>query len=465
MSDAKKSARRALLEQPKHGWEVMDAGEREACLSFNEEYKRFIDRAKTERETVDYAVEAAEAAGFRPYKRGDALKPGDRIYQVNRGKAVALIVIGERDVHDGINISGAHIDSPRIDLKMSPLYEDHEIAFFKTHYYGGIKKYHWVNIPLELRGVIALKDGSVVKVSIGDKPDDPIFIINDLLIHLAGDQMKKGASEVVPAESMNAIVGTLPDPDDEGGDRVKLAVLGMLNEMYGITEADFHSAELSLVPAMNARDVGLDRSLIAAYGHDDRVCAFDSLKAILDTKAPHKTAMCLLVDKEEVGSTGVSGAHCRWFDTLCEDLCDEFGVKLRECFEKSFCLSNDVAAAYDPNYPQPFDPHNSPSLNYGLGIAKYTGSRGKSGASDASAELVARVRSMFDDAGVLWQMAPLGAVDAGGGGTIAGITAERNIDTIDAGVPLLSMHSPYEIIAKVDNYMSYKGMLAVFAEK
>ena len=461
----KQSPRRALLEKAVNGYEVISDADRQACQAFNEEYKRFIDAAKTERETVDYAVAAAQAAGFCPYRRGDALKPGDRIYQVNRGKAIALMVIGERDVHDGINISGAHIDSPRIDLKMSPLYEDHEIAYFKTHYYGGIKKYQWVNIPLELRGVIALKDGSVVKVSIGAKPEDPIFIINDLLIHLAGEQMKKGASEVVPAESMNAIVGTIPDPDDDGGERVKLAVMGIINEMYGITEADFHSAELSLVPAMNARDVGFDRSLIAAYGHDDRICAFDSLRAILDTVSPAKTAMCLLVDKEEIGSTGVSGANCRWFDTLCEDVCEGFGVKLRECFERSFCLSNDVAAAFDPNYPQPFDVHNSPKLNYGLGIAKYTGSRGKSGASDASAELVARVRNMFDGAGVLWQMAPLGAVDAGGGGTIAGITAVRNIDTIDAGVPLLSMHSPYEIIAKLDNYMSYKGMLAVFAER
>lgn len=461
----KQSPRRALLEKAVNGYEVISDADRQACQAFNEEYKRFIDAAKTERETVDYAVAAAQAAGFRPYRRGDALKPGDRIYQVNRGKAIALMVIGERDVHDGINISGAHIDSPRIDLKMSPLYEDHGIAYFKTHYYGGIKKYQWVNIPLELRGVIALKDGSVVKVSIGAKPEDPIFIINDLLIHLSGEQMKKGASEVVPAESMNAIVGTIPDPDDDGGERVKLAVMGIINEMYGITEADFHSAELSLVPAMNARDVGFDRSLIAAYGHDDRICAFDSLRAILDTVSPAKTAMCLLVDKEEIGSTGVSGANCRWFDTLCEDICEGFGVKLRECFERSFCLSNDVAAAFDPNYPQPFDVHNSPKLNYGLGIAKYTGSRGKSGASDASAELVARVRNMFDGAGVLWQMAPLGAVDAGGGGTIAGITAVRNIDTIDAGVPLLSMHAPYEIIAKLDNYMSYKGMLAVFAER
>ncbi len=457
--------RRALLEKQKNGYDVMSAEELKACHEFNEDYKYFIDAAKTEREAVDYAVEAAKAAGFKPYKRGDKLKPGDKIYQVNRGKAIAVMVIGQHDVHDGINISGAHIDSPRIDLKMSPLFEDHEIAFFKTHYYGGIKKYQWVNIPLELHGVIALKDGTVIKVRCGDKPEDPIFIINDLLIHLSAEQMKKGAAEVVPAESMNAIVGTIPDAEDDGSDRVKLAVMGIINDMYGITEADFHSAELTLVPAMNARDVGFDRSLIAAYGHDDRVCAYDSLRAVLDTKNPTKTIMCLLVDKEEIGSTGVSGANCRWFDTLCEDIAVEFGMSLRECFERSFCLSNDVAAAFDPNYPQPFDPRNAPKLNYGLGVAKYTGSRGKSGASDASAELVARVRNMFDNAGVLWQMAPLGAVDAGGGGTIAGITAQRNIDTIDAGVPVLSMHAPYEIISKVDNYMSYKGMLAVFNEK
>ncbi len=465
MSDKAKSPRRALLEEKKSGYEVMSAEELKACHDFNEDYKYFMDAAKTEREAVDYAVEAARAAGFKPFKRGDALKPGDRIYQVNRGKAIAVMVIGEHDVHDGINISGAHIDSPRIDLKMSPLYEDNGIALFKTHYYGGIKKYQWVNLPLELHGVIALKDGRVIKVRVGDKPDDPIFIINDLILHLAGDQMKKGASEVIPAESMNAIVGTIPDPDDDGSDRVKLAVMGIINEMYGVTEADFHSAELTLVPGLKARDVGFDRSLIAAYGHDDRVCAYDSLRAVLDTKNPTKTIMCLLVDKEEIGSVGVSGMHSQWFDTLCEDICDCFDMKLRECFEKSFCLSNDVTAAYDPNYPQPFDPHNTPRFNYGLGVAKYTGARGKSGSSDASAELVARVRNMFDSNGVLWQMAPLGAVDAGGGGTIAYITAQRNIDTIDAGVPVLSMHAPYEIISKVDNYMSYKGMLAVFSEK
>lgn len=465
MEDKTKDLKKKLFSRKKNGWDRISAAESRKIDAYCKRYMAFLDAGKTERLCAAEAIRLAEKEGFVPYERGMALKSGDKVYVCNRGKGVMLAHLGSKPLEEGAQITAAHIDSPRLDLKPNPLYEDNELAYFKTHYYGGIKKYQWVNIPLELRGVIALKDGSVVKVSIGARPEDPIFIINDLLIHLSGEQMKKGASEVVPAESMNAIVGTIPDPDDDGGERVKLAVMGIINEMYGITEDDFHSAELSLVPAMNARDVGFDRSLIAAYGHDDRICAFDSLRAILDTVSPAKTAMCLLVDKEEIGSTGVSGANCRWFDTLCEDICEGFGVKLRECFEKSFCLSNDVAAAFDPNYPQPFDVHNSPKLNYGLGIAKYTGSRGKSGASDASAELVARVRNMFDGAGVLWQMAPLGAVDAGGGGTIAGITAVRNIDTIDAGVPLLSMHAPYEIIAKLDNYMSYKGMLAVFAER
>jgi len=464
-SEEKKSPKRSLLEERKNGYYRVGKDEIARCNAFNEKYKAFLDAAKTEREAVEYAVKAAEESGFRSFTRGTPLKPGDKIYRVNRGKAIILAVIGSESLAAGANIAAAHIDAPRIDIKTTPLYEDFELAYFKTHYYGGIKKYQWLAIPLELHGVVGLKSGETVRVCVGKDPSDPVLVITDLLPHLASEQMKKTMSEAVAGESLNALLGSIPEPDDDGSDRIKLHVLGILNEKYGITEADLHSAELSLVPAFNARDVGFDRSLIGAYGHDDRVCSFDSLQALFDIENPDKTAVCVLVDKEEIGSEGITGMQSGFFDTFMDDVCEVFGVPLKTCYENSLCLSNDVAAAFDPNFPEPYDKLNSARLNYGLGICKYTGSRGKSGASDASAETVARLRRILDDADVLWQMAPLGKVDAGGGGTVAKYMANRNIETIDAGVPVLSMHAPFEVISKLDNYMSYKGLKALYLSK
>ncbi len=340
-----------------------------------------------------------------------------------------------------------------------------ELAFLKTHYYGGIRKYQWVTIPLELHGVVALKDGQTIRVSIGDGEGDPLFTIDDLLPHLGAEQSRKPLGEAIPGESLNLLVGSRPLADDEGSDRVKLAVLELLNRKYGIVEEDFISAELSAVPAFSAVDIGFDRSLIGSYGHDDRVCAYAALAALLQLGTPERTAVCMLADKEEIGSEGVTGMKSAAFDTFMEDLCDGQSVPLRACYEKSFCLSADVTAAYDPNFAEVYEKRNSAMVNYGMGLCKYTGARGKSGASDASAELVAYIRRILDDAGVVWQMAELGKVDAGGGGTVAVYMAERNIDTLDAGVPVLSMHAPFETVGKLDCYMTFKGMKAVFEAK
>ena len=454
--------RKSLMYDRKNGYDRMDASEMDALNTYCEGYKQYLDAGKTERECVDRTVAMAEAAGFRPYVRGTELKPGDKVYRVNRDKAITLAVIGKQSLAAGANIGAAHIDSPRLDLKPNPLYESEEMAFLKTHYYGGIRKYQWVAIPLELHGVVALKDGSVVRVSVGNGENDPMFTIDDLLPHLGAEQSKKPLGEAIPAETLNILVGSRPLADDEGSDRVKLSVLDLLNRKYGIVEEDFISAELSAVPAFQARDIGFDRSLIGAYGHDDRVCAYATLAALLELDVPERTAICMLADKEEIGSEGVSGMQSAAFDTFMEDLCDAQGVPLRVCYENSFCLSSDVTAAYDPNFADVYEKRNSAFVNYGMGLCKYTGARGKSGASDASAELVAYVRRVLDDADVLWQMAELGKTDAGGGGTVAAYMAQRNIDTLDAGVPVLSMHAPYETVSKLDCYMTFKGMKAIF---
>jgi len=460
------SNKRDLLNAPKNGYARIDDKTRSAIFSFNEDYKVFIDAAKTEREAVLWTISEAEKRGFRPFVRGEALKAGDKIYRSNRSKSLILAVIGSEAPGKGFRITASHIDSPRLDLKMNPLFEDNELAYFKTHYYGGIKKFHWVNIPLELRGVVALKDGSVTNVVYGADPVDPALVITDILIHLSAEQMKKTMADGITGEGLNALVGSIPAAGEDGDNRVKLAVMCILNDKYGITEADLVSAELSLVPSFNSRDVGFDRSVVGAYGHDDRVCAFDDSRALFDlNKIPARTAVCVLADKEEIGSMGVSGMQSAFFDTFCEDICDAYGVPLRVCYESSFCLSNDVAAAYDPNWPQPFEKRNTALLNYGIGITKYTGRGGKSGGSDASAELIAHLRKLFDDAGVVWQVALLGAVDAGGGGTVAQFMANRNIDTVDCGVPVLSMHSPWELVSKFDNYMTYAGVKAFYSEK
>lgn len=454
--------REALTYQQKNGWDMLAEGERDALETYCEDYKKFLDAGKTERECVDYTIRLAKANGFQPFQRGMELKPGDKIYHVNRDKAVMLAVIGSEGLENGVNIGAAHIDSPRLDLKQNPLYEADELAFLKTHYYGGIRKYHWVTIPLALHGVVALKDGSVVKVAIGEGAGEPVFTVDDLLPHLAADQVKKPLGEAIPAESLNILVGSRPFANDDGERRIKLTVLDILNEKYGITETDFISAELSAVPAYRACDVGFDRSMIGAYGQDDRVCAYACLAALFQLNTPRRTAVCMLADKEEIGSEGVTGMKSAAFDTFMSDLCDVQNIPLKVCYEKSFCLSADVTAAYDPNFADVYEKRNSARVSYGMGLCKYTGSRGKSGASDASAEVVAYTRRVLDNYGVVWQMAELGKTDQGGGGTVAVYMAERDIDTLDAGVPVLSMHAPFETTSKLDCYMTYKGMRAVY---
>ncbi len=460
-----KELKKRLLSTKKNGYDrPLDEAAMEA---YCEGYKAFLDVSKTERLCAAEVVRLAEEQGYRPYVRGMALKAGDKVYLGNRGKAVLLARIGERSLAEGVQIAAAHIDSPRLDLKPNPLYEEAELAYFKTHYYGGIRKYQWVTIPLELHGVAALRDGTNVQVNIGGDSGDPRLVITDLLPHLGAEQAKKPLATAIPAETLNLLLGSRPIGGEEDSGRVKLAVMKLLNDKYGITEDDFTSAELEAVPAGNACDIGLDRSMIGAYGHDDRVCAYAALKALLDLeKTPGRTAVCVLADKEEIGSDGVTGMQSAAFDTFMEDLCESQGVPVRACFEKSFCLSADVTAAYDPDYADVYEKRNAAYLNYGVGLCKYTGARGKSGASDADAETVAYVRRIFDDAGVAWQIAELGKVDAGGGGTVAMYMANRNITTLDAGVPVLSMHAPFETVAKLDCWETYRGMKALYeAEK
>ena len=423
----------------------------------------FLDAGKTERLCAAETVRLAEQAGYKPLVRGQALKAGDKVYVCNRGKSVLLAHVGSKPMSEGAQIAAAHIDSPRLDLKPNPLYEDNELAYFKTHYYGGIRKYQWVTIPMELHAVVALTDGTTVTVNIGGDEGDPKLVITDLLPHLGQEQSKKPLAEGIVGEQLNLLLGSKPIGDDEGSDRVKLAVMQLLNEKYGITEDDFTSAELEAVPAVKATEIGLDRSMIGSYGHDDRVCGYAALKALLDLdKTPVKTAVCVLADKEEIGSDGVTGMQSAAFDTFMEDLCEAQGAALRVCLENSFCLSADVTAAYDPNFGEVFEKKNAAYLNYGIGLCKYTGARGKSGASDASAETVGYVRGIFDRAKVIWQIAELGKVDAGGGGTVAMYMANRNITTLDAGVPVLAMHAPFEVVSKLDCYETYKGMKAVY---
>ena len=456
--------RSKLFYEQKNGYDLIGTEERIAVEDYSREYMDYLNRSRTEREAVVNAIAIAESKGFVPYVPGMELKPGLKIYKNNRGKALMLAVIGKKSLAEGSVIAGAHVDAPRLDLKQITMYESDEMCFFKTHYYGGIKKYQWVTIPLELHGVVALKSGEVVDVVIGREPGDPKFVITDLLPHLAADQMKKTMAEGITGEGRNILIGSTPYAD-EGKDRVKYAVMSILYDMYGITEEDFLSAELTAVPAYDVCEVGLDRSMIGGYAHDDRVCAFAELKAIFDVEEPEKTCVCILADKEEVGSDGVSGMQSAAFDCFMEDLCESQGVSLRRCYENSFCLSADVCNAYDPLYPEVSEKRSDSKINYGMGICKFTGARGKSGTSDASAEVVAYLRRIFAENGVVWQMAELGKVDQGGGGTIAKFMANRNIDTIDAGVPVLSMHAPFEVVAKFDCYMTYKGVLTAYSQK
>ena len=453
--------RESLLFAPKNGYANLTAEQRAEMEAYAKRYAAFIDTCKTEREATTWACQIAEEHGFKPAAPGMDLKPGDKVYLNNRGKSVMLAVIGSESLARGANICAAHVDSPRMDLKPNPMYEDSEIAYFKTHYYGGIKKYQWTCIPLAIHGVVCRKDGTSVTITIGEDDTDPILVISDLLIHLAGDQMQKPLAKGIEGEQLNVILGTEP-LEGEGADLVKLHILKLLNEKYGITEADFRSAELTIVPAGKCREVGLDRSLLGAYGHDDRVCAYAEIEPLLEMGTPTHTAVCILADKEEIGSVGISGMQSHAFEYFMEILCDAEGVKLSHCFANSFCLSADVSNAFDPNFAETCERRNNSHLNYGVAICKYTGSRGKGGASDASAEAMSHVRTTLENAGVMWQTATLGKVDQGGGGTVAAYMANRNIVTVDAGVPVLCMHAPMELVSKLDCYMTMLACKAIY---
>ncbi len=453
--------KKQLLFAPKNGYNGLTKEQRAEMESYCKRYAAFMDACKTEREATAWAVETAKANGFKELKAGMNLQPGDKVYYNNRDKSILLAVIGSESLASGANICAAHVDSPRMDVKPNPLYEDSEIAYLKTHYYGGIKKYQWTAIPLAIHGVVYRKDGQLVTITIGEDEGDPILYVSDLLIHLSADQMQKTAAKVIEGEQLNVILGSEPLEGAES-DGVKLHIMKLLNEKYGIIEADFLSAELTIVPAGKCREVGLDRSLLGAYGHDDRVCAFAEIEPLLTMGTPKHTAVCILADKEEIGSVGVSGMQSHAFECFMEMLCDTQGVKLNTCFANSFCLSADVSNAFDPNFPEVSDRRNNCRLNYGVAIVKYTGSRGKGGASDASAEAMGHVRTTLDNAGVLWQTATLGKVDQGGGGTVAAYMANRNIVTVDAGVPVLSMHAPIELVSKLDCYMTMLACKAIY---
>ena len=459
MDELKKS----LFYEQKNAYDVVDTQAHIAAEAYSRDYMSFLSDCRTEREAVSCAIEMARRSGFEEFIPGMKLHPGSKVFKCNRGKSLILAVIGRNSLEDGIVMAGAHIDSPRLDLKQNPMYENEELCYFRTHYYGGIKKYQWVTIPLELHGVVVLKSGERIDVVIGRDSDEPRFVITDLLPHIAKEQMQKTMAEGITGEGLHLLIGSVPYAG-EGKDRVRLAVLSILNDMYGICEEDFLSAELSAVPAFDVCEIGIDRSMIGGYGQDDRVCAYASLKALLDVDDPARTCVCLLADKEETGSEGVTSAKSLAFDSFMEDLCASQGTELRRCYEKSFCLSMDVVAAIDPLYPEVWEKSNDARLNHGIGIHKFTGARGRSGASDASAEVVAYLRRLFSRSGVVFQFCEMGRVDQGGGGTIAKFMANRNIDTIDAGVPLLCMHAPFEVVSKLDCYMTYKGVLAAFSD-
>lgn len=435
------------------------------------EYREFLDAGKTERECVKAAIDMAEKAGYRDLdsviKKKQKLSAGDKVYAVWMNKSIALFNIGKKSLSSGMNILGAHIDSPRLDVKQNPLYEDSDFAYFDTHYYGGVKKYQWVTLPLAIHGVVALKNGKVIDVKIGEDENDPVFCITDLLIHLAGEQMEKKASKVIEGEQLDVMVGSMPLKDSDK-DAVKANVLKILKEKYGMEEEDFMSAELEVVPAGKAREMGFDRSMIMAYGQDDRVCAFTSLKAMLDVSDVDKTSCCLLVDKEEIGSVGATGMRSKFFENTVSEILDRMGeyneLNLRRCLAHSRMLSSDVNAAYDPIFASAFEKKNSSYFGHGMVFSKFTGSRGKSGSNDANAEYIAVIRKMMDDEKIAYQLAELGKVDVGGGGTIAYILSLYGMEVIDCGVAVLNMHAPWEVTSKSDVYETKKGY-EVFLKK
>ena len=460
---AKKKSEQELLKEKlfykkKNAFEATDGEYKNKVQEYAQGYKSFLDSAKTEREAVVYAIKMAKENGFTEYKLGDKIKKGGKYYFNNRGKSLYLFVAGKESLENGIRICASHIDSPRLDLKQHPLYENEKMAYLKTHYYGGIRKYQWVTIPLALHGTVTKLNGESIDIVIGEDESDPVFCITDLLPHLAQEQSTKPLAKAFSGEGLNLLIGS--EPYGECDESVKLNMLKILNEKYGIVEGDFMSAELSAVPSIKARDLGLDRSFVAGYGHDDRVCSYPAITAILENKNSNHTLMCVLADKEEIGSEGVSGMQCDIIVDLMEEICKNLGGNFNVVKANSMCLSADVNAGYDPMYTEVFEKRNSALMNSGVVMSKYTGARGKSSTSDASAEYVGKIRKIFDENGVIWQTAELGKVDVGGGGTVAMYIANHNIDTVDIGVPVLSMHAPMEVIAKNDLYEAHKAFSA-----
>lgn len=461
-----------LTKKYEYAWEKYSEEDLKKVFDLSDGYKDFMSKAKTERECVDEFIVLAEKQGYRNLndiiKNNETLKAGDKVYVNHMGKSLAMFLIGKEDLQNGMRILGAHIDSPRLDLKQNPLYEDSDLALMETHYYGGIKKYQWVTIPLSIHGVIVKKDGSSVNVVIGEDENDPVIGISDLLVHLSADQMQKKTATAIEGEDLNILVGSMPIKDKDAKERVKLNVLNLLNEKYGIEEADFVSAELEVVPAGRARDYGLDRSMVLAYGHDDRICAYTSFEAMNKMSQCEKTCVTLLVDKEEVGSIGATGMQSRFFENAVAEIMDRLGqyseLKVRRALSNSKMLSSDVSAAFDPNYPSVMEKRNCAFFGKGIVFNKYTGSRGKSGCNDANAEYVAQIRNIMDKHGVTWQTAELGKVDQGGGGTIAYILAEYGMEVIDCGVALHNMHAPWEVASKADIYETMRGYHAFLQE-
>ncbi len=448
----------------KTAWDKYPQDKRNVVMDFAEGYKTYLSNSKTEREATKEAIALARMAGFKRLDEYESLKAGDKVYVNNRDKGLCLFVIGKDDITKGMNILGAHIDSPRLDLKQHPLYEDQGLALFDTHYYGGVKKYQWVAHPMSLHGVVIKKDGTKVDLKIGDKDEDPVVGISDLLIHLSADQMKKTGANVVEGEDLNVLVGSIPANGEEKDENVKKYILDLLKEQYGIEEDDFISAEIEVVPSGKARDYGLDRSMVMGYGHDDRICAYTSLMALLDVKELERTACCILADKEEVGSQGATGMQSRFFENAIADIMDKMGVYselgLRHLLSNSYMLSSDVSAAYDPNYPSVNEMKNTAFFGKGICFNKYTGSRGKGGCNDANPEFIAKLRKVMDDNEVAFQTAELGKVDQGGGGTIAYILANLDMEVIDAGIAVQNMHACYEVASKVDIYEAYRAYMA-----
>ncbi len=453
-----------LFDNKKYGWDSLSDESKQDISKFSDEFIHFLNKSKTEREATEFIVEILQKNGFVDLKDKMILVPGDRIYYVNREKSVYCAIIGAKPIEAGLNIIGSHIDSPRLDLKPNPLYEDTGFAFFKTHYYGGIKKYQWTTIPLSIHGVIVKANGEKIKVNIGEDDSDPIFTITDLLPHLAQEQMEKKLKDGISGEDLNLLIGSIPVGDEKISERVKLNILKILNDKYGITERDFVSSELELVPAFKARSLGFDKSMVAGYGQDDRVCAYTSLRALLNIENPSKTAICIFADKEEIGSMGNTGMESHVFDTFVSELLNKTNTNRPNLLDKVFCnskmLSADVDAGLDPIYVSVSERNNAAYLGKGIGLNKYTGARGKSGASDANAEYVATIRNIFESNNISYQVSELGKVDTGGGGTIAYILANKGVDVIDCGVPVLSMHSPYEVTSKFDIYEAYKAYKA-----